>query len=177
MPVTTTEFEKHLEEFLDAISSWKRCGWCGDHRRNVGPRSRLCNICKAWERRERKALRKCASRPVDEMQLLYAEYEKEFARLCREEGQINSWQGPISALKLEWEMRSLTNRFLGDDIFGSTTPYFEQFSPAQRRLLMYMFERMTKIWLRNHRRGFAIEAVHARLFQRRRNRISGALKD
>jgi hypothetical protein len=72
---------------------------------------------------------------------------------------LHSWNGPISPLDLDGELEALTNRLLGKSIFGSATFYFGQFSSAQRRLLKYMFQRMTKVWLRHHRRGFAIEKV------------------
>jgi hypothetical protein len=73
----------------------------------------------------------------------YYEYCIQFAALCREEGQIHSWRGPITPLQLEWHLRSLTEPSLGKGVFGSTIE-FGQFSDAQRRLLMYMLEQMTK---------------------------------
>jgi hypothetical protein len=85
------------------------------------------------------------------------EYNVEYAALCRGEGQICSWKGPISPLNLEWELKSFSERFCGEDVFGHTTLYFEQFSETQRRLLMFLFEELTKVWVRHRRQSFAIE--------------------
>jgi hypothetical protein len=162
MAITTSEFEQRLERFLASMENRKRCEWCGDHERRIGPRSKLCDSCKEWRRRELRAIewkRKSPNR-VDQ-EGLYHEYHIQYAVLCRAEGTLHSWDGPISPLDLEGELEALTERFLGENIFGGTTLYFGQFSPAQRRLLKYIFQRMTRVWLRHHRRGFAIdEAVN-----------------
>jgi hypothetical protein len=88
----------------------------------------------------------------------YYEYCIQYAALCREEGQIHSWRGTITPLQLEWHLQSLTESSLGKGVFGSTID-FGQFSDAQRRLLMYMLEQMTKARLRHRRRGFASDAM------------------
>jgi len=164
MAITTSESEKHVEEFLETIASRKRCEWCGDDQKSIGPRSSLCQVCKTWKRRERRALQRQNASNNDLQANLYAQYEIEFARFCGEEGQIKAWQGPVSALDLEWELQSVAERFLGERLFGSATSYFAQFSPDQRRLLMYIFQRMTKAWLRHHRRDFARDAAFKKLF-------------
>ncbi len=92
------------------------------------------------------------------------EYNSEYAALCREEGQICSWKGPISALDLEWELKSISERFCGEDVLGHTTGHFAQFSGAQRRLLMFLFEELTKAWVRHRRRSFVIEIVMKKHF-------------
>jgi len=169
MAITTVEFEERLDHFLSTMENQKRCEWCGDDERHIGPRSKLCDNCKRWRRREQRAIewkRKFPNR-VDQGALYY-EYCIQFAALRRAEGTLHSWDGPISPLDLEWELEALTERFLGENIFGSTTLYFGQFSSTQRRLLKYMFQRITKVWLRHHRRGFAIEAAVNKAFPRTR---------
>lgn len=165
MAITNLESEERLNGFLQRMENRNRCEWCGDDERHIGPRSKLCDSCKEWRRRERRALEWKREFPnrVDEEGLRY-EYWIQYAALCRAEGTLHSWDGPISPLDLEWELEALTERFLGESIFGSTTFYFGQFSAAQRRLLKYMFQRMTKVWLRHHRRSFAIEEVMNKSF-------------
>lgn len=172
MAITTAEFEKGLEEYLDKIASRKRCGWCGGGEKETRPRSSLCQACKSWRRREHQALaRQIGASTADPYAALYAQYEVEFARLCREEGHIRSWEGPVSTLDLERELEGLTGHLFGEkDALRGTIGYFAQFSPAQRRLLMYILQRMTKTWLRHHRRDFAIHAAHETLFPRRPSR-------
>jgi|SRR5208282_346871 len=158
MAITTVESEERLNHYLASMENWKRCEWCGDDERRIGPRSKLCNSCKKCGRRERRAIewkRKFPNRVGQES--VQNEYCIQYAALCRAEGTLHSWDGPISPLDLEWELDALTKRFLGESIFGGATSYFGLFSPAQRRLLKYMFQRMTKVWLRHHRRGFAIQ--------------------
>ncbi len=169
MAITTPEFEQRLDRFLADMVNRKRCEWCGDDERRIGPRSKLCDSCKEWRRRERRAIewkRKFPNRVGQEG--VYYEYRIQCAALCRAEGTLHSWDGPISPLDLEWELEALTERFLGEDVFGGTALYFEQYSPAQRRLLKYIFQRMTKVWLRHHRRGFAMEAAMNKTFPRTR---------
>ncbi len=175
MAITTPEFEEGLNDFLTRMENWKRCEWCGDDERHIGPRSKLCDSCKEWRRKERRAIewkRKFPNR-VNHEEGLYYEYCIQFAALCRAEGTLHSWDGPISPLDLESELVALTERFLGESIFGSSTFYFGQFSSAQRRLLKYMFQRMTKVWLRHHRRGFAIEKVWDKTSPRTRRSRDG----
>jgi hypothetical protein len=95
------------------------------------------------------------------------EYNVEYAALCREESHICSWKGPITPLSLEWELKSISERFCGEDVFGHTTHYFEQFSEAQRRLLMFLFEELTKVWIRHRRQSFAIDNVVKKHFPRK----------
>ena len=175
MAITTSEFEQSLNDLLTRMENRKRCEWCGDDERHIGPRSTLCDTCKEWRRRERRAVEWKQKFPnrVGHEEGLHYEYYIQYAALCREEGTLRSWEGPISPLNLEWELEALTERFLGENIFGSTTFYFGQFSSAQRRLLMYMFLRMTKVWLRHHRRGFAIEKVMYKAFPRPRRSREG----
>jgi len=93
------------------------------------------------------------------------EYNVEYAALCREEGHIRSWEGPVTPLKLEWELKHISERHCGEDVFGTSSSfYFEHFSEAQRRLLMYLLEQLTKVWIRHHRRSFAIEKVMKKHF-------------
>lgn len=161
MAITTSEFEQRLTDLLTKMENQKRCEWCGDEGRHIGPRSKLCDCCKGWRRKERRAIewkRKFPNR-VDHEEGRRYEYWIQYAALCREEGKLHSWDSPISPLDLDGELECLTERLLGESIFGSTTFYFAQFSSAQRRLLKYMFQRMTKVWLRHHRKRFAIEKV------------------
>lgn len=174
MAITTSEFEQRLSDFLIRMENRKRCEWCGDDERHIGPRSKLSDNCKEWRRKEQRALewkRKAPDR-VDEEVHRY-EYWIQYAALCREEGMLHSWNRPISPLDLDRELEALTERFLGEKGFGSTTFYFGQFSAAQRRLLKYMFQRMTNVWLRHHRRGFAIERVMDKTFPRTRRSLDG----
>jgi hypothetical protein len=163
MAITTVEFEGGLEQLLELISGWAGCAWCGDHLRNVRPGSSLCETCKRWKRREQQAIEEQDAKP-SVGRTLHLQYEIEFARLCREEGQIKGWEGPVLPLNLELELQTLSERFFGEDVFRGTILYFQQFSPAQRRLLMYLLRRMTKVWLRHRRRGFAREAAHEKIF-------------
>ena len=144
------------------MESWKRCEWCGcdDGQKRIGPRSKLCDSCKEWRRKERLALEWQQENPdrVGKEEGIYYEYCIQFANLCREEGHQNSWKGPISPLKLEWTLQDLTHKILGKGVFGSTV-LFGKFSDAQRRLLMYMIEGMTKTNLRHHRSGYAMDAA------------------
>jgi hypothetical protein len=50
------------------------------------------------------------------------------------------------------------------DVFGDLTHYFGQFSGAQRRLLMFLMEELTKRWIRHHGRSFAIDNVMTKHF-------------
>jgi hypothetical protein len=165
MLVTTLDFEQHLNTWLAGIEHWKRCEWCGcdDSQKRIGPRSKLCDSCKAWKRKERLALKWQQENPglVKTQEGIYPEYCIQFAVLCREEGHISSWKGPVTPLKLEWEFQGFTEQFLGKGIFANTI-HFAQFSNAQRRLLMYMLEEMTKARLRRRRRSFAIDAAVAK---------------
>ena len=160
MAASTLESEQRLSHMLVIIENRKRCEWCGDDRRQIGPRSKLCASCKDWRRRERQAIewkRKFPSRA--DHKAFYHEYCIQFASLCRKEGETPSWSDPVSTLDLERELDILTEHIFGGNIFGATTPYFGHFNPAQRRLLWFFFRRMTKTWARQRRRGFAIEAA------------------
>src|SRR5258707_693202 len=105
MTMTTSEFEQRLNRYLESMESRKRCEWCGDDRRHIGPRSKLCDTCKEWRRRERRAIEWKREFPnrVDHEEGLHYEYCIQYAALCREEGTLRSWEGPISPLNLEWE--------------------------------------------------------------------------
>ncbi len=167
MAITTSEFEQSLNDFLTRMENWKRCEWCGDDERHIGPRSKLCDSCKEWRRKEQRAIewkQKFPSRVNHEEGLLY-EYWIQYAALCRAAGTLRSWEGPISSLDLEWEIEALTKRLLGESVIGSGATFlFGQFSPAQRRLLKYMFQQITNVWLRHHRRSFAIDEVMKKAF-------------
>jgi hypothetical protein len=102
--------------------------------------------------------------PYNPMQHQAVLYNIESAERCREEGGINAWTGPVSALKLEWELQSITERFCGKDVHGGTISYFQQFSPAQRRVLMFLFEELTKAWVRHRRQSIAIERATKKVF-------------
>lgn len=162
MSVTTTEFEEHLNCLLTQMESRRRCEWCGcqDDKRRIGPRSRLCNRCKTWRRKEQLALQWQRDNPdlVGKEAGNHHEYCIQFANLCREEGQIISWKGPVTALELEAELEFLTEQFFGkkDKISGEISK-FKQFSDAQRRLLMYLFQEMHNVWLQHKRSDFARE--------------------
>ncbi len=154
---------------LSRMEGWRRCAWCGDTDEHMGSRSALCDSCKEWRRRELRALAWKGRFPNrNDEESLHYKYRTQFATLCREAGNIDSWKRPVSPLQLEWELMALSERLLGENLFGSTAPYFDNFSPAQRRLLMYLFQRITKAWLRHHRRSFAIEKVMEKAFPRRR---------
>jgi hypothetical protein len=168
MAITTEEFEQQLNDLLTRMEDWKRCEWCGcdDRQKRTAANSKLCNSCKEWKRREHHAekwIREHSDRTGAE-EYMRAEYDIQYATLCREEGQICSWQGPITPLNLEWELQSISKQFCGEDVFGHTTLYFEQFSGAQKRMLMYLFEELTKVWIRNRRRSFAIDNVMKKHF-------------
>jgi hypothetical protein len=92
-------------------------------------------------------------------------YERciQFATLCREEGRVHAWQGPVTALELELELEFLTEKFFGKrDKIGGTIVEFKQFSGAQRRLLMYIFDMVHKVWLRHKRATFSADAAVTR---------------
>jgi hypothetical protein len=163
MAITTEEFEQRLHDLLTRMESWQRCQWCGcnDRQRRTTANSELCNSCKDWKRKEQRANEVLQEHPdgLGTQRYFWTEYDIEYAALCREEGRISAWKSPIMPLQLEWDLRSISERFCGEDIFGGTTLYFEQFSPMQRRLLMFLFEELTKVWVRNRRRQFAIDKV------------------
>ena len=167
MLLTTPEFEERLTEFLKRKEGRKRCEWCGfaDGWVTIGPRSRLCSSCKRWRRREELASNWRQSNPNrrDEF-ACRMEYQIQYAGLCRESGQMQSWLGPISALELEWELGHLCKRFLREKVPEGTLTEFGYFSNGQRRLLMYMFDQITRVWLRNQRRSIAIGRALAVLF-------------
>ncbi len=160
MSVTTLEFEKYLIGILDDMGSRKRCEWCGsaDDQRRIGPRSKLCNRCKEWKRKESLAKEWKHKNPIrrDE-EAFHNEYVIQFTDDLRNGGGTRPWQGFVSALQLEWALADLTKHLFGEDRPCCTTLEFAQFSDAQRQLLMYMFDQMTKIWLQRHRRNFAIQ--------------------
>ncbi|MFZ1085054.1 MAG: hypothetical protein WAN35_08830 [Terracidiphilus sp.] len=167
MSITTLEFEQHLNGWLAGIENWRRCEWCGcdDGQKRIGPRSKLCDSCKEWRRKERLALKWQQENPncIGKEEGIHYEYCIQFANLCREEGHIQSWKGPITAIELESELEFLTEIFFGKkDKIGGTIIEFKQFSDAQRRLLMYIFRRMHKVWLQHSRRNFAIDAAVAK---------------
>lgn len=161
MSVTTSKFEQHLNGLLRNMEDWKRCEWCGcqEDQRYIGPRSKLCDRCKRWRRKEQLALEWQRRNPdlVGKKAGLPYNYDIQFASLCRDEGQIHSWKGPITPLQLEAELEFLTEQFFGKkDRLGGTVITFGQFSDAQRRLLMYVFQRMHNVWLQHRRHDFAL---------------------
>jgi hypothetical protein len=166
MSVTTLEFEQHLNGWLAEMENWRRCEWCGcdDGQKRIGPRSKLCDSCKEWRRKDRLAAewKQVNPDPFGQEDGIHYEYCIQFAALCREEGRIHSWEGPVTALELELELEFLSEQFFGKkDKVAGTVVEFKQFSDAQRRLLMYLFERMHKVWLRHSRRTFAFQqAMH-----------------
>jgi len=168
MAITTEEFEQQLNDLLTRMEDWPRCEWCGcdGRQRRTSTRSELCDSCKEWRRRERRAEEWIRAHPdnAGTEQYMRVEYNSEYATLCREEGQICSWKGPISPLDLEWELKSISERFCGENVSDHTTGYFEQFSEAQRRLLMFLLEELTKAWVRHRRRSFAIDNVMRKHF-------------
>jgi len=168
MAITNEEFERKLNDLLTSMEGWQRCEWCGCNarQRRISPNSKLCNSCKEWRRRERHAKEWTKEHPnrSSTEQYMRVEYNIEYAGLCREEGHICSWKGPITPLDLEWTLKSISERFCGEDVFGDTTFYFGQFSEAQRRLLMFLLEELTKVWVRHRRQSFAIENVTKKLY-------------
>ena len=172
MGITTEEFEQRLNDLLAKMEDWERCEWCGCDplQRRITAKSRLCNSCKQWKRRELKAEKSIREHPdrVVEHEFMGADYDIEYAALCREEGHICSWKGPVTPLKLEMAIESISERLCGEDIFHGTIFYFEHFSEAQRRLLMFLFEELTKVWVRNRRRPFAIDRVLNKVFPQNR---------
>lgn len=164
MSVTTSEFENQLNGRLADMESWKRCEWCGsdESEKRIGPRSKLCDSCKEWKRKERLALEWQRENPdrVGKEDGFYYERCVQFAALCREEGHIYSWKETVTPFKLESELEFLTEKFLGrKDKISGTIINFGQFSDAQRRLMMYMLERIHKVWLQHQRRSFATDAT------------------
>ena len=171
MSVTTLEFEEHLNCMLATMEDRKRCEWCGcqDDQRRIGPRSKLCDRCKKWSRKEQIALewQRNNSDLIGKEAGIYYEYCIQFANLCREEGQIISWKGPITSRELETELEFLTEQFWGKkDRIGGTSLLFGQFSDAQCRLLMYLFQRMHNVWLQHKRQVFAWENTNEKFFPR-----------
>ena len=163
MAITTDEFEQRLNDLLIRMEDWSRCEWCGcdARQRRAAAKSKLCNSCKEWRRKERRAEEWITLHPerARTEEHMGVEYDIEYAALCREEGRICSWTGPITPLNLETELRLISERFCGEDVFGENVFLFEQFSEAQRRLLMFLFEELTKVWVRHRRQSFAIERV------------------
>jgi hypothetical protein len=172
MPITTDEFEERLNSLLTRMEEWEKCEWCGCNsiQRRAEAKSKLCNSCKGWRRKERQAEEWIKDHPdrVAANEFMGVEYDIEYAKLCREEGQICSWKGPISTLDLETELVSISKRFCGENVFGDLTYYFQYFSDGQRRLLMFLFEELTKVYIRNHRRGYAIEKALDRVLPSRK---------
>jgi hypothetical protein len=168
MAVTTDEFEHQLNDLLTKMEDWPRCPWCGcdARQRRTTSDSALCNSCKNWRRREQRAAEWLEAHPgrARTEQSLRIESDIEYAALCREEGQIATWKGPVTPLRLESELRTISERFAGEDVFGEGTLYFNQFSPAQRRLLLFLLEELTKVWVRHRRKRFAIKRVMEKHF-------------
>jgi hypothetical protein len=168
MAITNEEFEQQLSDLLARMEEWPRCEWCGcnDHQRRTSGNSTLCDSCKDWKRREKRAEEWIQQNPdrARTEEYMRVEYNIDYATLCREEGRIGSWKGPITPLNLEWELKSISERFCGEDVFGHTILYFEQFSESQRRLLMFLFEELTKVWVRHRRQSFAIDRVMQKRF-------------
>jgi hypothetical protein len=168
MAITTDEFEQRLNDLLTEMEDWPRCEWCGcdGRQRRTMANSRLCNSCKEWKRRESHAEKWLKEHPDLEGTERYmrVEYNIQYASLCRKEGQLCSWKGPITPLNLELELKSISERFCGEDIFGDMILYFEQFSEGQKRLLMFLFTELTKVWIRHRRQSFAIDNVMRKRF-------------
>jgi hypothetical protein len=158
--VTTPEFEEHLNSLLAAIENQDACNWCGRPADEVqiDSNNQLCKRCQRWNREERAALQWQLNNPTsirDEVGIPY-ELTVQFAQLCREEGQIQSWKGQITNLQLEDEFETLTERLLGGrDKIVDTRRHFAQFSSAQRRLLMYLLRRANLRWIQHRRLDFA----------------------
>ncbi len=110
MAITTDEFEQRLNDLLKRMEDWERCAWCGCNclQRRITANSKLCDSCKEWKRRERRAELRIKEHPdrVAQNEFMGVEYDIEYAKLCREEGHISSWKGPITlSLKLEFELQ------------------------------------------------------------------------
>jgi hypothetical protein len=165
MAITTEEFEQRLSDLLVRMESWQRCQWCGcdPRQRRATAKSELCNSCKDWKRKEQNANMVLQEHPEGrgKQRYFWTEYNIEYAALCREEGGISTWKDSTTPLQLEWKLRSISEWLSGEDVFGESTLYhFEQFSPMQRRLLMFLFDELTKVYVRNRRRRFAIDRVN-----------------
>jgi hypothetical protein len=119
MAITAEEFEQRLNALLTRMEDWPRCEWCGcnDSQRRAAANSKLCNSCKEWKRRERRAEEWIKEHPdrAGTEQYMRVEYDIQHAALCREEGRIGSWRGPIMPLNLEMELKSISERFCGED--------------------------------------------------------------
>ncbi len=169
MAITTEEFEQRLNDLLTNMESRPHCEWCGcnGYQRRTAVNSKLCNACKEWKRRERRAVNWIAEHPelAGTLQYRHFECEIESARRCRQEGRICKWKKFVTDLDLERELKTISERLCGEDVFGiGTTLYFEHLSKAQRRLLMFLFQELTKVWVRQRRRSIAIDNVALKYF-------------
>jgi hypothetical protein len=154
------ESEDDANWVLSSMEKQERCKWCGcpADQAIIDPRSKLCRICKKWSREEQLALDWQRNNPdlVRKKDGLHFEYCIQFAKLCREEGQIHSWRWSVTPLQLETELEFLTEQFFGKkDKISHTLITFAQFNRTQRRLLMSLFEQMHIIWLQHRRRDTA----------------------
>jgi len=158
--VTTPEFEEHLSSLLAAIENQEACTWCGRPSDEVliDLSTRLCKRCQRWNREEIASLQWQQNNPDLKRKERGVPYELaiQFAQLCREEGQFQSWKGPVTNCQLEDELETLTERLLGErDKLVDTRIIFAQFSDAQRRLLMYLLRRTNLRWIQHRRLDFA----------------------
>jgi hypothetical protein len=168
MAITTEEFEQRLNDLLTTMESWPRCEWCGcdGYQRRTAANGKMCDACKEWKRRERRAVNWIAEHPelAGTEQYMRVEYNIEYAALCRQEGRICKWKKFVADLDLERELKAISERLCGEDVFGTTTFYFEHFSNAQKRLLMFLYQELTKVSVRQRRRSIAIDNVAAKHF-------------
>ena len=152
--------DDHIQMYLDLLSRGAACSWCKDHNRTLhGKRMPLCGHCHRIAREIRKFERLAATRP--RRHLLFPDniYDKldtfrKMRVLAEAEGgsfgDINVKE--VDGLDLEHELAFLSKKVAGKNLYSHDASMLGQsFSPVQRRLLLYLLSRMSRV-IRKERR-------------------------
>jgi hypothetical protein len=157
------------ERILEGLASPEEglCKWCKHPQKRIRSAG-LCNHCCRLKRQLLACESKLASfapRPNDPKASASKRYllerELKVARkaveLAKDEGQSYArLTNPVSALELETELRHVSKRWLGQDLFsGWANIANHSFDQTQKQLLFYIFRKMNLEYLRDRRRKIA----------------------
>ncbi len=157
-------FEKRTEEFLESILGRKACALCRNRDKKIHLNG-LCRSCYNVRARLRKLHKQVVAADarytkaqwMRNNQLFVLEMEYMLAIAMADSAQVlgegyERLLKDADTLQCEWEFRHLSRRFVKKDLFDHHAFFFEAFSPAHRRFLMYLISRpMLEFYSRNRR--------------------------